>query len=323
MQRGRKLKALQRALDDEGWVKGASEAIFYCRNPQGCNGGHHKRKLSVNLETDQFHCWVCHWRGGSLIQLLRLKGDTDDSREYAAEREQLSGEKKAAPEKKYDLVALPREFLSLSAPPRSPWGRQAMAYLGSRGLTIADVLLYKIGYCEDGPYKNRVIIPSFDEHGELNFFVGRSFYENDMKYKHGDFCKDVIFNDCMVNWHQSITLVEGPFDMIKAGANAIPLQGTYLSEKSRLFAKIVDRRPPVYIALDNDAFDMATSIAEKLSLRGIDVKMVNLGPNKDPGDMTKEEFQECKRKAVDLRSSPMLFRLKALRHMRSGSMEIE
>ena len=50
-----------------------------------------------------------------------------------------------------------------------------MSYLDRRGVTSLEIIKYQIGYCEEGPYKHKVIVPSYDEYGMLNYFVGRSF----------------------------------------------------------------------------------------------------------------------------------------------------
>jgi hypothetical protein len=50
--------------------------------------------------------------------------------------------------------------------------------LKSRGITKNDIEKYNIGYCETGRYAKMIIIPSYDENGQLNYFTGRSFEKN-------------------------------------------------------------------------------------------------------------------------------------------------
>ena len=59
----------------------------------------------------------------------------------------------------------------------------AINFLRKRGLDDIDIKKYKIGFCDDGVYQNRIIVPSYDENGVLNYFVGRSFMGDNMKYK--------------------------------------------------------------------------------------------------------------------------------------------
>jgi hypothetical protein len=307
MHRERKFAALREVLGDDYWQKG-EEVIFNCKNPKGCNGTHHKKKLSVNLKTDAFHCWVCGWGNkGSIEPILRLNRNS----EYYAEYTKENKPEVVLEEKKYDKVVLPKEFRSLSVTHRSPWYNQAMGYLGKRGLDASDAFLYKLGYCEDGPYRDRIIVPSFDEYGELNFFSGRLFFDRDeVKYKHGNFSKDIIFNDYMIDWTQPVTLVEGPFDMMKVGQNAIPIQGVFLQQNSKLFQKIVEKRVPVYIALDNDAMPAILKLADSFMRFGIEANIVVWKEFKDPGDMPRGEFEVYRKKSIRIGSAFDMMKVK-------------
>jgi len=62
-----KLKCLlDKVLDDTGLLrKGGEESVYFCF---ACH--HHKRKLEVNLDTQQWNCWVCHIRGRSIRSLF-------------------------------------------------------------------------------------------------------------------------------------------------------------------------------------------------------------------------------------------------------------
>jgi hypothetical protein len=68
-----------------------------------------------------------------------------------------------------------------------------MFYLSQRGITIKQIVKYNIGYCKDGLYSRRVIIPSYNSDGQLNYFVSRSYYPDEkMKYKNPPISKNVI-----------------------------------------------------------------------------------------------------------------------------------
>ena len=84
-------------------------------------------------------------------------------------------------------------------------------------------------FCDFGEYQHRVIIPSFDDEGNVNFFVGSSYTDDWMKYKNPQVSKDIIFNDLNIDWEDDIILVEGAFDAMKC-KNAIPLLGSTLGE---------------------------------------------------------------------------------------------
>ncbi len=38
-----------------------------------------------------------------------------------------------------------------------------------------DIIKYNIGFCNEGPYGGRVIIPSYDDNGKLNYFIARDY----------------------------------------------------------------------------------------------------------------------------------------------------
>lgn len=288
MHKDRKLQALRVSLGHEELRKG-DEVVFFCLKPE-CS--RRKPKLSVNLETDNFHCWVCGFSGKSLFPLL-AKGN--DRAEYARDRETDRPKEKVV---QYDSVKLPKEFLTLSKDQRSPCYNASISYLKQRGITKHDILKWKLGFCEDGEYKNRIIIPSFDEFGELNFWVGRSVYGAEPRYKHGNFCKDIIFNDYLIDWRKDVVITEGPFDAMKAGDNAIALQGSILNEGSRLFDKLVVADVNVFFAMDDDALKKQDDIMLKLIAYDVKCLYVPLKGKKDVGEMSNDEFMRLKRDAV-------------------------
>lgn len=309
MDRARKESALRRILGP-AYRKG-DELVFFCPR-KSCRKyvAQEKKKLSVNLKTDIFHCWTCEFKGLDISPLLRFRGENDDYRQYVAERSIVSGQE----EKKYEEVVLPPEFVSLSVDSKSFQRAAALDYVYSRGLKFQDVLRYKLGYCEDGEYKNRVVIPSFDQHGALNFFVGRAYYDSMLKYKHGNFSKDIIFNDYLVDWDQSVVLTEGPFDSMKAGQNSIPLQGCrVVSEGSLLFERIVSRGIDVYFAMDADAFRKQIRIIKEFLSYGVSSFYVPMLGKKDPGEMTHDEFLARRSKAFKVSSSFDLLRMRLMK----------
>ncbi|NQX84287.1 MAG: hypothetical protein HRS57_03760, partial [Mycoplasmataceae bacterium] len=118
--------------------------------------------------------------------------------------------------------------------------KHALDYLQKRNVTEQDILKYNIGYCDSGMYSNRIIIPSYDVDGKLNFFVGRDFYNSKMKYRNSPTTKDIIGFDLFINWDEPIVLCEGVFDAIAIKRNAIPLFGKTIL--SILMKKIYDNK---------------------------------------------------------------------------------
>ncbi len=255
-----------------------------------CN--HHKKKLQINLDTQRWHCWVCDSKGRSIQSLLRKLNV--DLRDIAVVKDVYGDEPEY--DTKEEFVAklqLPKEFKQLYFKPKgiNPLYNQALHYLNKRGITKADIVKYNIGYCEDGLYGGRVIIPSYDESGDLNYFVARSFYEDEkMKYKNPPISRDVIVFENMINWNEPITLVEGVFDSFSVKRNVIPLLGKFLL--SKLKNKIMEKGvTDVTIMLDSDAVDDSTKHTEWFQKNGIKVKNI-IPTDKDAGEMGFQKVNE-------------------------------
>jgi len=245
---------------------------------------HHKPKLQVNIVTGKWHCWVSNAGGHNLFQLFKkLNATNDQFTELRGMVDETSYGHESKEVKKERKVELPKEFLSLVYKHPSPVYKNAMMYLQRRGITYEDILKYNIGYCDQGLYTNRVIIPSYDEDGQLNFFVGRDIFESKMKYRNSPTPKDVVGFELFINWDEPIVLCEGPFDAIAIKRNAIPLFGkTILSNLRR---KIIEKKvKQVYISLDRDAILDSIKMVEDFMKNDIDVYFVNL-PEKDPSDL--------------------------------------
>ena len=145
---------------------------------------HHKPKLQVNIQTGKWHCWVSNQGGHNLFQLLKRVGA---GRQDFQSLSKILGETtfyKSDNNVPDSLdIKLPNEFKSLSEPHTSIIKDHAMLFLRKRGITEQDIERYNLGYCTEGQYQNRIIVPSYDEHGKLNYFVGRDFYASTLKYK--------------------------------------------------------------------------------------------------------------------------------------------
>src|SRR6056300_611359 len=218
---------------------------------------HHKKKLQINLESQYWHCWVCDSKGRSIQSLL-----------YKLKRNEVEVEK--------IVLRLPKEFKSLSKKPKSinPTYNQAIHYLKQRSISMDEVLKYNIGYCEEGLYSGRIIIPSYNEDGELNYFIARSFYEDEkMKYKNPPVSRNVIVFDNQIDWKEPITLVEGVFDSFSVKRNVIPILGKFIprSLQNKIKEKGVKE---INILLDSDAVDDSTKHANYFIKSGIKVKNV-------------------------------------------------
>jgi len=273
---GQVLSVLTSALGQYKKIK--DEYVWHCPK---CH--HHKPKLQVNIGTGNFHCWVCNFKGRSLYSLLKqlnvplsvIKELKIDSYSYAKE----------SMEKESTVLTLPREFISLKKANTDLDYNSALFYLKNRNISKSDIIKYNIGYCSEGDYRGRIIIPSYDERGNLNYFLARSYWpDTTMKYKNPPVsAHDIIVFDLFINWNEAIILCEGIFDAIAIKRNAIPLLGKFVS--TILFDKIMTKNvPEVKIALDSDARQDALKIYEMFSKENVKTTIVKLD-EKDPSDV--------------------------------------
>jgi DNA primase len=296
------VNALSNVLGNGVTLKG-NEIAYYC---PFCN--HHKPKLQVNTETQKWHCWTCNSGGKKLTSLLR-KLDVD--RKTISIIREIYGDSNWTPQQEDAetkvFISLPNEFISLVEEPKgfNPEYKHALHYLTQRGIDIKDIVKYNIGYCKDGLYARRVIIPSYNSDGSLNYFISRSYYpEEKMKYKNPPISKNIICLESQINWNEPIILCEGVFDAITIKRNAIPLLGKFPSKQlvEKIFMNGVNN---IIISLDNDAINEALKAAEYFRKNGINVKMMYL-KDKDASEMGYEKFYEELKKTKEFSSEELL-----------------
>lgn len=255
---------------------------------------HHKKKLQVNLETQQWHCWVCDSKGRKISSLLkRLHVDAHKLKKlYEIYGDDYIVYQQDTEEEKVEL-RLPREFQSLLKEPKgfSPLFRKVKEYADKRGITKEDIIRYNIGYCDGGLYSNRIIIPSYDSDNRLNYFIARSVYDEEkFKYKNPPVSKNVIMFENQINWNEPITLVEGVFDAMAVKRNAIPLLGKFVPKKlsDSIYKEGVKK---INILLDEDAQEQALRYTMQFQNNGIET--TNIKPQeKDASDMGFENVNQ-------------------------------
>lgn len=277
-----------------------SNYSFHC---PFCN--HRKPKLEINVKTNDkgenlYACWVCGVKGRKISKLLKLlkvskeeatkvlqyvkKGFEDDSYEY----------------NDVSALELPQEFIPLwDSKNNSVPTNRAKNYLYSRGLTDYDIRKYQIGYAIDGDYADRIIIPSYNEFGKLEMFIGRSLKQSYITYlKPSVDSNEIVFFDNLINWNKPVVICEGVFDAIAIKRNAIPLLGKFAREglKKKL---IENNTPAVYIALDEDAKKESIKLGEDLLKLGKKVYIVDV-KEKDPGQIGMTRFQEYLQQSQEL-----------------------
>lgn len=257
-----------------------------------------KKKLSIRTDNGANHCWVCGWRSRSIVPLVRKYGT---QRQLEAVKTVLglggfmsqvvTGEREKPP------LALPNDFRLLTvSPTNDPDVKAVWRYIVSRGLSEPDAWYFKFGVSNEPRWKRRVIMPSFDAEGRLNYFTARAIDpDRKPKYDNPDVDRTpVVFNEMNLNWKKPMVLCEGPFDLVKCPQNSAPMLGSDLDERHELFNQILVNDTPVLLAMDGDMWHTKTpKVYKKLSEYDVDVKVVDVRPWGDPGNMSRGEMEQA------------------------------
>lgn len=254
-----------------------------------------KKKLAIRTSDDANHCWICGWKSRSLLPLLKKYGSNEHIKAYknmlginsnigviTAEIEEIQ------------KIELPKDFCLLTlGSSRDPDVKATWNYLNSRGLTEKDAWYFKFGFSNEARWKRRVIMPSFDDSGKLNYFVARAIDKDKKpKYDNPDVDKNpIVFNEINIDWTKRLVLCEGPFDLVKCPENSTSMLGSDLDERHELFNKILYHNTPIALAMDGDMWQSKMpKLVKKFQEYDIDTTVVDVREWGDPGNMSKKEF---------------------------------
>lgn len=296
---------LTQFLDDllgAGDNSSGSNRKFLCPFP-GCQNRPSRlsgeKKLEVDQETSEkgenkWACWSCKTKGKTIKTLLHaLKAPSNRYDELSSILKYTVSPHAKTDDSGFD-GKLPAEYKFLGdVKKKDIEGRHALKYLKKRGFTIDDVYKYNIGYCEEGKYQGRIIIPSYDSEGKINYFIARSYDEEcpmNRRYLNPKSSREIVPFDLYINWEEPIVLCEGAFDMMAIKRNAIPLMDKVINDG--LFKKIMKMHTKkIYIAIDKDAFKLAIECCKTFMDYGKKVFFVPMD-DKDPAKMGFESFTE-------------------------------
>ena len=171
---------------------------------------------------------------------------------------------------------------------------------------MEQIKLWKIGYCPEGRYGGRIIVPSFNMNGDL-VFCARSYVGHKRKYLNPLASKDIIFNELIIDWDEPVVLVEGVFDALVAGTQAIPILGSTLRTNSRLFQALSINDTPVYLGLDADAEKKAGQMIKNMLQYDMEVYRIDTSTVEDIGSMSERQFYNAFKNAEPIESDFYFF----------------
>lgn len=265
--------------------------------------GDGKGNLEINYRRGVYKCWSCaetHDTHGSIYRLVKKYGNPRQNKKFLL----LMPEEVDEVKRIYKKVYLPKEFISFKDVSQglkmTPQYKQAWNYIKKRNITDEMIERFNIGFCYNGLYENRIIIPSYDTELTLNYFIARSYLsKTKLKYKNPEVQKEIIiWNEHLINWEERLYIVEGAFDSIFV-PNSIPMLGKFMSDN--LFKTIyTSAKKDIVIVLDPDAWNDATKLYHKMNCGKLmgRVFVVKLEGNEDIADL-KGDLSNYEIKQID------------------------
>lgn len=277
------------------------------------NSNKNKLKLIIHIEKGFYHCWVCDKKGNDISFLVKKINPTyfEESKTIFVKKtnskfkldidlsclDNISSNSEESIEKE-SVLDFPEDFdlLATNFNSKNPNVQSIFSYALSRGINKHKMWLLKLGFSNTNRFKRQLIIPSFDENGDINFYTSRKIdaeTSDPFKYNNASVKKkNIIFNELLIDWNNELTIVEGPLDLLKTNDNATCLLGSSLTEDMLLFKKIVKHKTKINLALDADVYPKTVHIANMLDSYDIEVKIVDTRSAKDVGDMSISHFKD-------------------------------
>ena len=213
----------------------------YCADEKGGVDG--KYNLEVSFLLGKYHCWSCS-SSGNLSKLIKDRGGKQLLDEYYRIVKELKESKlydinlfKDDGPNGYsaDYVRLPETFTKIDL--NRCRDNRVVAYMKKRHIGQELIDFYNIGYTTwDEPkwkLRNRIIIPSYDINGDLNYWIGRDYINKKgsrkTKYMNCDADKNaIVLHEDKIKLDADIVFAHGcPMDM-RVKAEKVMISGRML-----------------------------------------------------------------------------------------------
>jgi len=245
--------------------------------------------LGVNTKKGIYHCFKCNMSGRLSDIEIPLSSFQDRVKEILGEKPgqgRAITSFQASPRIALTCkVSLPGESKIVSLQSGLPY-----RYLKLRRVTDKEIIKYKIHYCSEGLFHDRIIIPIYNIDKVLIYFVGRAYLNLNPKYLNAPVPKEEIVYRTELETTDEVVVCEGIFDALRIGKvkPAVALLGKVASRKQiNLITSHVRRL--IYVMLDSDAKQEAFILYNQLSYYK-KTRLILLD-KKDPGSLQTEELE--------------------------------
>ena len=309
----RQYDILKSFLDEskQGYYQsGIEQYQFCCPCCAEENGGtpDGKYNLEINFKIGKCHCWKCDMKG-NINRMIKKYGGHSLSKDYIDDVKMVLSSKlyninqfeELVKMVEIDEIKLPKTFTNIGKIKDLRDGK-LKKFLEKRHITQEMVDIYHIGYTkwdnEEKSVRSRIIIPSYDKGGNLNYWTGRDFtgYDNRQKYLNVKADrKKIIFNEGLIEWDGDIVLVEGIIDSL-VYPNCIPLMGKQLYKDSKLYSMLFEKaNANIIICLDSDTDISETKRIYRLLNKGRlkdKIRYLRMEKYKDFGEIFESEGKQ-------------------------------
>lgn len=208
--------------------------IFDCPD---CDNGRHKQKCAIHPTYQIVKCWECgvyefatsyikQYEDINIKSVYSLLKDYRQSKNKIVTQDIITEVKTS--------ITLPKGFKGILEGDTIT-GKRARKYLTDRKLSLKRLDKIGVGYCDAGDWLGYIIIP-FISKGVLQYYIGRDFIGNWLRYKNPDTADfnvgkaDLLFNEDALYLYDEVAIFEGWTDAITWGKNSTAKQGWKLSE---------------------------------------------------------------------------------------------
>lgn len=209
-----------------------------------------KKKMAVHFGREWVKCWRTEWSGSIVDFVMEY-----ENVRYMTAKDLINGMQSANIDlnfiaeidkgrKEISNVKMPKGYTPILYG-EGALGKRARKYLTSRGFDLELMDDMGIGYCnevdeedEDMNYFGYIIIP-FKRKGKLEYYIGRDFIGNYLRYKNpkksdiGTGKGEIIFNEDCLQYYKRNFVLEGWTDAVTIGKQAVATLGWNISAIQR------------------------------------------------------------------------------------------
>lgn len=297
-------------FSDKFVLKKSTNGWFAFENPFDLDSKG-KKKMAINFGYQWVKCWKTDWSGTATDFIMEYEEVDYFGAKGIIDRYQPGS---------IDILSINSVATStLSTDIKMPFGytpimygegvlgKRARNYLEGRNFSLEVLDRMGIGYCnkphddEDQNYFGYIIIP-FKVRGQLQYYIGRDYIDNFLRYKNppkgvfGIGKADIVFNEDALSIYRRVFVLEGWTDALTIGKEAIATLGWSVSQvqKSKLISSNCDE---IVFIPDVGKYKEAMKLASQFIDIKDKVKVLNVDELSPFGDDANEIGKE---KIMDL-----------------------